>query len=230
MTIAFVVSTSKGTAITGGTSNAIDTTGCNLLILGIHYYTAGSAFTVSDSKGNTWTPLTEYVTSGYVGVRLYYRLSPTVGTGHTFTVGMAGNRYPSITVMGFSGVATSSPFDVQNGSTSDVAGTSRQPGSVTPAGNGSLVVSGIAFSAAYTSPSVNSSMTLQESVAYLAGNYIGGAVAYYVQPTAAAINPTFSWTNSVRTSAAIAVFKPAAAGFKPYLIRRSRILGSGLGV
>lgn len=209
MAIAFVISTSKGTAINGGTSNAIDTTGCNLLVIGIHHYSSAT-LTVSDSKGNTWTALTHYATTLHTGVRLYYCLNPTVGSGHTFTISSTG-RYPTITVLGFSGVKDTSPFHSENGSSSDVAGTSRQPGSVTPPEDGCLIVTGLVLSNAVTSQAINSSMTLQEYVNYTAANYMGGGIAYYVQATAAAINPTWSWAGSVRTSAAIAVFKPEPA-------------------
>lgn len=208
MAIAFVFSESKGTAINGGTSDAVDSTGANLIVIGIHNYST-FALTVSDSKGNTWTALTSYRTSNQSGIRFYYCLAPTVGSGHTFTVSSTA-AYPVITAMGFSGVKTSSPFDVENGAL-NTTGTSRQPGSVTPAENGSLVIAGMTFNGAVTSPSVDSSMTLQETVPYLAANYMGALAAYYIQPTAAAINPTFSWTTSINNSSAICVFKPEPA-------------------
>lgn len=208
MAIAFTFSTSKGTAINGGTSNSVDSTGANLIVIGIHRY-GTNTLTVSDSKSNTWTPLTSYQTAAQSGIRFYYCLVPTVGSGHTFTIGVTAG-YPAITVMGFSGVKTSTPFDVENGAT-NATGTSRQPGSVTPADNGSLVVAGMTLNGATSAQSVNSSMTLQEYAAYSSGNSMGALAAYYVQPTAAAINPTFSWTTSVGNSAAIAVFKPEPA-------------------
>jgi len=223
MAIAFVFSESKGTAINGGTSDAVDSTGANLIVIGIHRYTTAT-LTVSDSKGNTYTALTSYQASGMAGIRWYYCLAPTVGSGHTFTIAGTG-VYPTITAMGFSGVKTSSPFDAENGATG-ANGTSRQPGSVTPAENGSLIIAGMAFNGAVTSPSVNSSMTLQENAPYLASNYMGALAAYYIQPTATAINPTFSWTTSVNNSSAICVFKPepaAGTGSPHYYYSQQRI-------
>lgn len=218
MAIAFVFSESKGTATNGGDSDAVDSTGANLIVVCIHRFTT-SALTVTDSKGNTYTALTSYQTSMASGIRFYYCLNPTVGSGHVFTVAGTG-AFPTITALGFSGVAASSPYDKENGALHGGPGTSRQTGSVTPAENGSLIVAGATLGAAVSSPSVNSSMTLQETVAAVGGSYMGALAAYYVQPTAAAINPTFSWTTNSGNSAAIAVFKPepTSGGLAPYVV------------
>jgi len=65
---------------TAQTSSAIDTTGANLIVAWI----AGADFaTLTDNKGNSFTDLTDPSGSPRGGFK--YRISPTVGTGHTFT-------------------------------------------------------------------------------------------------------------------------------------------------
>jgi hypothetical protein len=46
---------SDGISVTTGN---IDTSGANLLLASVADYNAESAVTLTDSKGNTWTPLT----------------------------------------------------------------------------------------------------------------------------------------------------------------------------
>jgi hypothetical protein len=62
--------------------------------------------------------------TGLVPERLYYAANPTVGSGHTFSYTGASN-FSSIFVAAFSGVATSSPFDKENGATSSATNGSR---------------------------------------------------------------------------------------------------------
>ena len=67
----------------GGTTAAVNTTGANFIVL----VTAQSGTTtVSDNKGNTYTPLTLYTVSGGGSGQLYYCTPATVGAGHTFTI------------------------------------------------------------------------------------------------------------------------------------------------
>jgi hypothetical protein len=119
-------------------TGAIDTTGANLLVVAISQYAGVETGIVSDNKGNTWAALTTQA-MGSVLSRLYYTASPTVGSGHTFTLG--GTVYGTIAVQAWSG-ANTVPFNVENGAATagGVGGVSLQPGSVTPSQNNSLVV------------------------------------------------------------------------------------------
>jgi hypothetical protein len=206
MAIALVTSI---TAITG-TSSAIDTTGANLLVAAVSSFSAPTGF--SDSKGNTWTALTAASNSN-VACRIYYSIPGSVGSSHTFT---GTGTYRTFWVGAFSGAASSSVFDVEASNTG--SGTSGTPGSVTPAGNGSLLIIACDNNTGdpqngtitgYTAINVNnggSNMTL------LAG--------YLVQSTAAASNPSMAWASSVTWSAVHAAFKAAAGGgssFYPFL-------------
>jgi hypothetical protein len=208
MAIALVVSVSA--ASTNGnavTTSAIDTTGANLLVLLLGEYASGT--TPSDSKSNNWTALNTY-TGGVTLSRLWYVKNPTVGSGHTFTGGKSTN-YPAIAVLAFSGADTSAPFDVQNGISQGSNVTSQATGSITPGSDGEVVVAGGSWQADTSAASVDSGMTLQE-IKYHTSNSEAAFIAYKVQGTAAAINPTFSWTTSVPVALSIASFKAGAGG------------------
>lgn len=209
MSWTLVNSVSAKPGSTGGASTAIDTTGANLIVLSVSSYAGGTGLTVSDSKGNTWTPLTQK--SGVnARCRLYYCASPVVGTGHTFSVTGTG-IYPAFDALAFSGAAAS-PFDVENGATASGV-TSVQPGSVMPSANGELIVTGMCSDGTFASgPSVDSGFTLDAWLGYTASVNMGGGGAYLVQTTAAAVNPTWSWSTARGAVAVVAAFKAAAGG------------------
>ena len=143
MAIVFV----NHTALSGQsttTSSAIDTTGANFLVFAVSFYGA-TVPSVSDNKGNTsnYQQLTVYGSPSYSTV-LFYCASPTVGTGHTFTV-TGTSIFFAAEVQAFSGIVAVSPF--QAGTDSGAAqssGTSIQPGSISPTGN-SLIISSLGF-------------------------------------------------------------------------------------
>lgn len=204
MAISLVVSAAEGSPNSNGfVTGAINTTGCNLLVLGILDYNA-VATTIVDSKSNTWTGLTTRPVN-FSESRLYYCFNPTVGTGHTFTPSGLG-MYPTICIAGFSGAVTS-PFDVENGATG-TSGTSKATGSVSPSENNELVITALCFDAINTA-AINSGFTIMNQVNYVSGQHFGGAMAYLVQGSAAAVNPTWSWGTSTDHSTGIATFKSA---------------------
>jgi hypothetical protein len=192
----------------GGTTSAIDTTGANLIVISVSYYSAASGFpVVSDSKSNTWTALT--ARENVSGHRFYYCLSPTVGTGHTFTIvrGSIADIYPAVVVHAFSGVNL---YEAQSGTTTGgVASTSIQPGSLTPSVAGALVLTGMAFNV-ISGVAVDSGLTLTEQPD-INGVCVTGATGWKVQSPAAAINPTWSWTSAQEGGVNLVVFTPAAA-------------------
>src|SRR5574341_1375736 len=120
-------------AFAGATTDAIDTTGANLLIIGM-VCDAAYATTPTDSKSNTWTEATSYVSAGVVRVRLWYCIPTSVGTLHTFSA--AGSLIGHILAAAFGGVRQPG-FDQQNGANG--TGTTLQPGSITPTADGALL-------------------------------------------------------------------------------------------
>ena len=71
----------------GVASPAINTVGANFLVVAVNRQTsAPSTFSVSDSLGNTWSPLPIIDSSPYYTApcQMFYCYNPTVGTAHTF--------------------------------------------------------------------------------------------------------------------------------------------------
>jgi len=199
-----VTSTSAGS--TGGsdiTTSAINTTGANLIVAGIA--SGSNTPTVSDSSSNIWTPLN--INGGGPNIQMFYCSAATVGSGHTFTTS-TGNNAPSIYVLAFSGSAAS-PLDQQNGVGATSGITTVQPGSITPGQNNELIVTllGIAAPGAVSAGSINQGFTILGSQTFSGGNHYGGAIAYLMQSTAAAVNPTWTATGSASLLASIASFK-----------------------
>lgn len=199
-----LIASGSGVGDPNATTSAIDTTGADLLIVAFSYYNAGGAVaTMSDSKSNTWTALTNRP-GGFATTRIYYCRGGTVGSGHTFTLTGNGGGQAAIGMMAWSG-SNATPFDVQNGGTS-TGSTSVQPGSVTPSQNNSLIVA--SHSALNgTSLGIDSGFTMQVNINKGGSNY-PLSFSYLKQNTAAAVNPTISWTTAADATAAIAVFKP----------------------
>lgn len=199
--LALISHTGKAGTVGGVTTNAIDTSGANFIILHVSWYGSGSAGSVSDNKGNTWTPLTAKITTNSAS-RLFYSFSPNVGTGHTFT---ASAEYSSLQVMAWSGIA-SSPFDVENGGTG--TGGSLSTGSVTPSQASSVLITGFSDGNGSGIISIDLGFTITDTNPFSGGTNLGGTMAYKIMVASAATNPTWSNTlTSVDLSATIAVFK-----------------------
>ncbi len=192
---------------TAGPTSSIDTTGATLLICSL----VGGNLTIgmSDSKGNTWTALTSQDSGSGVTNTILYVKNPTVGTGHTFTFN-SGGSVPAIAVAAFSGADTTSPFDIQNGNPSG-SGTTIQPGSITPNNNNELIITGLVMRLTETA-SIDSGFTITDQVALAGGLNYGVALAYKIQTTAIAVNPTWTITLASSSAATIASFKASASG------------------
>src|SRR5215472_13389017 len=188
------------------TTSAIDTTGADLLVVQVVDSNHGT--TLSDNKGNTWVSAAGPTTTNGPDAQLYYATNPIVGTGHTFTATVT-SQSPALLVQAWSG-SGSSPLDQTNFANGLFVST-LQPGSVTPGQNGELIVTGQCSGSTSGSSSVNLGFTISDSFLQVNGQHVGGALAYLVQGTAAAINPTWTGTGLNFTGATIATFKAAAA-------------------
>lgn len=230
MPIALVSNVKAAPGANGGTTGSIDTTGATLLAVVVATWQGGTDGTesVTDNKGNTYSKATLYPHTSSPAVRLFYCVGGTVGSGHTFTYSDT-NSYAAILATAWSGTATSSAFDQENGSNTGAAGTSRQPGSVTPTEDNELLISGLCWDGSISGLGIDSSFTLLDSQAYSAANNMGGAVGYKIQTTAGAENPTWSWTSSVFSAADIATFKAAAPAGRTTKNTRSHPLGVSIG-
>lgn len=193
-------------------SSAIDTTGADLIVVGITGGAApGLTPAIADSKGNTYTGLTVYGSAGVAQVQLFYCQSPTVGSGHTFTV-TANFQVVEYYVQAFSG-SSPSPFDQENGGGSTGVVTSFQPGSITPSQANCLLVTVLAECDNANLPSIDSGFTITDSDVIVGASHYGGGLAYLIQGAAAAVNPTWSWAANLvnQQASAMASFKAAAS-------------------
>ena len=176
----------QGLAI-GVTTPGVNTTGANLIVVAQAAYSgSASTPTLTDSNSNTWTRVRYYnqgVSPNILGTCIWYSLSPTTGAGHTFTAG----PFCTIAIAALSGATTG--LDQQSGLTT-TAGTLIQPGSITPTANGTFIMLVAQDYIGLSAPSLPALFT-----ALLVHQYVPGAaycygIWYYLQNTAAAINPT----------------------------------------
>lgn len=189
-----------------GPSGSINTTGADFLVA-VATCAPGGTSTVSDSKSNTWNALT--LRTGSLNTCIYWCVPTTVGSAHTFQHANTGH-YPSLEVSAWSGAKQTTPNDGSTGA--DLAGgSSGQAGSITPAENNELLIAGIAFNST-TTPTINGSFTISDYILN-GGTHYGSAMAYLVQTSLAAANPT--WSGATLHTVALASFKIAAGGGSP---------------
>jgi hypothetical protein len=187
-----------------GTTAGTNTTGANLIIISASWFSG--AATISDNKGNTYTALAAHGdTDGQYSNQFYYCVSPTVGSGHTFTLAAA---FGVINVAAFSLSSGTPAFDTQNGLNFSFANTtSFQPGSVAPAGNNELFVTSAAWNQTGVSASIGSSFIITDQ-AQQGANALSGALAYKIQTAGGSENPTWTFSGTINAgSSSIAVFK-----------------------
>jgi hypothetical protein len=199
----------------GGTSSGVtgvmgDTTaggGADLIIVGVVY--SSSTIVFADSVPNTYSKTT-VVSANSLNIVFYYCQSPTNSSTMNWEA-INTASFASLTAMWFKG-STTSPLDAQptGGGTGAVSGTSLQAGSLTPNFNNEVIVAALGGNASNTIPSVDSgfSIPIWTNFATPNGHYLI-AMSYLIQTTAGAVNPKFSWGNSMVNIGTSASFKAA---------------------
>jgi hypothetical protein len=190
MAFAVVTHAAQGSTDTNGfTSSSFNSTGANLLVLVLQDTDGTTA--VSDSKGNTWHQAVQ--TNQFDRNTIFYAWNPTVGSGHTITL-TATSKSPSFEIIVLSGAQTSSdPLDQTNSGVA-LGGGTIQPGSITPGSANEIVIAGVTYQDTTNAMTINSSFTIQDQQKQVNGAHVGGGLAYIIQTTAGAVNPT--WTDS----------------------------------
>lgn len=200
----------------------LDTTGATLLVVTAHTYSyysgSGTPTAVTDSKGNTWTPVAPYgVGSSEEFVETWHCVNPTsVGSGHYVTLSCTTYDYKTVIFSAWSGSFDTSGGVVRasNGSNSG----SWQTGSVTP-NAGDLIIAGMASG---DSSGDAGGPTIDSGFSVLAfkhdGSGMDGAQAALIAPNGTAVNPTWAWTSVTNRSLNIVVFKAAGGGSPPSLL------------
>jgi hypothetical protein len=198
---AFVNSVSAGAAAGGGnfTTGSVNMAGANLIVCGSVSYNGAAIATVSDSNLNTYSYRTTFNGAGGNSfLRIAYVQGAGVGTaGMTFTSTSSGTAFGALACVGFSG-STSTPFDTDNGASLTILASTGQPGSITPAASGDVIVTVIDDEFGIGAATINSSFVSppQETVSWHAnGSNLGIALTYKIKTDALAENPTWSWAN-----------------------------------
>lgn len=192
------------------TTAPIDTTGANFLVMVAVQYDDDPSTNahVSDSFGNTWVALTKQ--NSYGVAQIFYAADAITGPGHTFNIDttVCGGSGASLAVAAFAGVNVT-PFeagsDEQSGQINSPTANA-QPGSVTAASVGDLIITGFGGLAWSGPATVDSGFTITDQPSG-GGNENAAALAYLITTTAPAVNP--KWTvasNPNRIMATIAAF------------------------
>jgi hypothetical protein len=175
---------------TSVTTDPIDTTGADLIVISACQYGAYPAALV-DSLGNTWTGITQSGALGFGGgISNYYCLNPTTGAAHTF--GNSGDNKPALAVSAWSGGVIK---QTQAGSGA-IVGNSRSTASITPIAVGELIITSAGFENTGT-VTVDAAFTVIGQVPKSATS-AGIAHAYALAPSTSAIAAT--WTEPTAVS------------------------------
>jgi len=225
-----LVQNNFGTADLGTASLAFGsnlTTG-NLAVVGVT--TAISIpGTVTDNLGNTYTLAKQQSTGdAFADVSSLFYASNITGGAGTVTVSTDSVHNISIFLTEWSGVATSSPLDVTNGGTAS-SSTTISPGAVTPSQNNSLILSqgaDYSFPGRNQVPTPATNYTLIDNVNDDGNTAERGYNEYLIQATAAATTASFTVGTATKSSAVVAVFKPAVSATGTNA--RRALLGVGL--
>lgn len=205
----------SSSASTGATTGNIDTTasgGADLIVCHAGFYNGGSEGEnpiLTDSASNSWTKLETESSVSYSSA-LWYKISPATSGTHNFTVSGV-ESYPAIQCAAFTATGTVS-FEAESagGAVTDAGPASVQPGSLTPSGDDRVFITGLMFHTSNTA-SINSSFSIgaQDNVG---ANNEGGAIAYRIQVSAGALNPTWSWSTNSFAAATMATFSDSGGG------------------
>jgi hypothetical protein len=205
-------------ASTGVTTGAVNMSGADFLVMVIAWYAGGTEPVPSDSSSNTWHALTSQQSgTGDNNTRIYYAWNATSSAAQTFTLSAVTNGYASFCVAGFSGSQTSStPFDAQNGSTSNPSNVTslmtRSTGVLAQATE--LVVTGLGLGSGSldSTETADSGFTTYQTQAGASGAAFGTGLAYKIKNATTAENVTWSWPTTTDASAVIASFESATGG------------------
>lgn len=195
---------------------AMDSTGATVIVVGFSSDGGTNGVnkpTLSDSNGNTYVEIVgENARSPHSYLAYSSAATGTfvVGASHVVTGTCSGSMYATIDAAAFSGVAAVGTLDQHTGRDGGASAASpQQPGSITPAAAGALVVASLAYGS-LGSLAIDSGFTILDQTNEVDGVNWGNALAYLVQGSAAAINPSWTFTSTPAMELTIASFKAAA--------------------
>lgn len=194
---------------TQATTGAVDTTGETLEVGAIVYDSGKTDLTVSNSTTDTVTLLTEQANAAGFKHRLWYVVTPTANAAKTASGQSSASSFQALAWASYAGSAAS-PFGAANSAATGAGATTIQPGSITPSEDNCLVVTCLATDSTLT-PTINGGFTIIASQPFVGATNYGIHVAYLIQTTAAAANPTWTLASGANVSAQIGWFKAGAA-------------------
>lgn len=192
-----------------GTTGAIDTSGADLLVACAAWTSAADLdISVADSQSNVWvavnTSTARIITANTTAIlSLYFVRNPTTNASHTFTV---TDGSPSLCVAAFSGADLGYPLGAATGASTAASVTSTQAGSLTPARDACLLIAAASYRST-NALGIDGGFTIAENVVFASGTAVGSGLAYLIQTTATAANPTWSWTTGTAASSILAEFQ-----------------------
>lgn len=184
------------------TTSATDSTGATTIYACVGSFSALPSSTTFDSKGNTYVLDVQNNTGSGYYVGIYHCFAPVVGTGHTWTI--TQGIFPNICIAGFSGGSGTHSFDQSNSANAGNV-TSLATGSITPTAANELIITMVNREDTATA-TVDGGFTKTDEVTNSGGNE-RTALAFLIQTTATASNPTWSGSAAGDTSVAQASYK-----------------------
>jgi hypothetical protein len=184
------------------TTGSIDTSGCTLLILGLTSFVTAASTAPTDSKSNVWQLVANRDPggAGAARVEIWVCYRPIVGSGHTFSHNVT-NSYPAITVYGYD-IDFVPLIPDQANSNTNASTTTLATGSVTPTLNNELLITVATINNVGWS-SIDGGFTINGNIVGITGQRFTHAMAYLVQTTATAANPTWTAAGSGEATAVI---------------------------
>lgn len=218
----FINSASATQSGTTATTAAADTTAADFIVIAVH--DIGACPTPTDSQSNAWTALTEVNEAGNnYRVKMFYKSNPTTNASHTFTVTQSGG-FNVINVMWFSGWSSFGAESAGGTATSSPV----QPGSLTPADNNELFITGVSHNVG-SNATIDSSFIGVIGSGQVGGNNVGGNMSYKIKSAdSGAENPSWTAGGAATMAAAMARFRTTAGGGGGAAQNLMTLLGVGL--
>lgn len=202
--VASLVNSTSGAGHLGAdaVSAPMDTTGASFIVVVASFSVTQPS--IVDNKGNTYVSVGVHAGGFAAGHEVFVvQGTPVVGTNHIFTAG-AGFAM-NICVAAFTGV---SPTFEDDASATSASASALNTGSLTPLQNGSLLIAGWSTNnnTGAADAAIDNGFQILENEPAVASSRVGCALAYLVQPTAAAINPQWSQPGASAVAASVSSF------------------------
>lgn len=206
MAIAFVnAGYANPGAATSAQTQAQAVTAGNALFVFVGWTASGITVTsVTDTAGNTYTPLTQEASSTFAFGQMFYCLNALGNASNRVTATYSGSTFSRVYCVQYSGVATTSAYDEEANASSST--TSAAAGSVSVPDNGLLFAG--AFFRDDRSPTWDAAFTMR-------GDISNVTIADRIVTTGVTDAAELSWTTSAYVVLCSAVFLAAGSGPTP---------------